>query len=207
MTHNITDLGGDLRHMVNLDLLTKDSVIVDAGASNGKFIKVMRDFTDCLIVALEPSRDNFSHLKFLDRVESYNVALVPEAYEKDKISFTQYKEKTRDRYLEWGSVTEIHEKEIEKRSSSEEIEVLKYDVPVLKISDLIKRFKVIDYLKLDIEGSEMEILLEFGPTVAGCIRQISVEYHFPDVITMAHHLDNLGYSTKVKIDEIYATRP
>ena len=62
----------------------------------------------------------------------------------------------------------------------------------------------VDYLKMDCEGSEWEILLGATPKVLSRIRHIEMEYHYisghKSVKPLLQHLASAGFEAKAKDD-------
>lgn len=202
----LTNLGSDLHHMVDLDLLDKNSIIIDAGASDGRFVKAFRKMCDCFIYAMEPRFDNY--MKILGHnfknIDVVRAALVQETYRGFYTNFNHY-EGGGGKYFQWGSTCTIHEDEIERRSKREEILVTNYRVPARRLGYIIKRFDKIDYLKMDIEGAELPVIKSITdkPEIYKNIKQISLEYHYPDIDRMVGMLEGMGFKTTVEGNEIY----
>jgi len=108
-----------------------------------------------------------------------------------------------DQYCEWGNVMKLNRiKNIRKASASHEI----YSVPTIKINDIFKKLNIdnIDYLKMDIEGAEGEVIETMSEETASKIKQISLERH-DNVIyeDIASCMERLGYELAGDKNEIY----
>lgn len=136
-------------HIVNPDWLNSDSLWIDAGAGVGKSILYFP--VKCKIIAIEPDKDNYE--KLVNNVKAgiyYNKALV--GTKKDYVPFYKVKGK-----YGWGSITKINKGEYV------------YNVPTMTLDELPKA----DYIKLDIEGAEWEVIrnMSYFP------KQMSIEIH------------------------------
>ncbi len=161
-------------HFIDFEKLPGSPIIVDAGACMGKYIEVLNERIDgCRIFAIECDRDNVRILrekKFPHNVKICNKALVGI---KPKKNFTYHQ------YIGLPySGTVGYEKEyIKKRRRYKG--VLKYSVRNLGINDMFSEFRVdrIDYLKMNIEGMERDILAAMTKETASRIGQISLSIH------------------------------
>ena len=78
----------------------------------------------------------------------------------------------------------------------------KLTVPCITLTDIIinNNLEQIDYLKMDCEGSEFDILLNTDPELLKRISKMTIEVHDLDnennnIIHLANYLESLGYST------------
>ena len=140
--------------------------IIDAGANIGlTSLKFATSFPNSKIICIEPDSDNYKqlqlNLKGLNNVFSLKKALW---YESDFLTFERVFRDSR----EWSiQVTKSHNKE----------DAL---VPALSIHDLIKDYDLqeVDFLKIDIEGSEAEIFKEeHDLSYLNIVKIIAVEIH------------------------------
>jgi FkbM family methyltransferase len=69
------------------------------------------------------------------------------------------------------------------------------DVPTLRLVDVVERLKhnSIDLMKMDIEGSEYEVLLSTPAATFSRIRRIILEYHQPGSLSHHNKKDLLAY--------------
>jgi hypothetical protein len=68
-------------------------------------------------------------------------------------------------------------------------------------------FRSIDYLKMDIEGAEYEVVEHMSTKTASIIKQMSMELHSDDASVNAllcSNLDKLGFNVLVEKAEVYA---
>jgi len=143
--------------------------IVDAGADIGVFsVWAARRLPHARIVAIEPHPETFASLqhnvdvnRLGSRVQAAQVALSAEGGVRE---------------IRSGGESQRRSLIPRDRSGSENETV---EVPSLTIAELMERYHLaeIDLLKMDIEGSEWEVLLSTPTSVLRRIRRIQFEYH------------------------------
>lgn len=139
-------------------------VIVDAGANVGIFAVLMaRQNRRCRLIALEPFSENFRYLQANvaracpETVTCYEVALGA-GFQKGQMQAV-------------GSRSLDHVLRVDS-SSAEGIPV----VPLAGLFDLA-RAQEIDFLKVDIEGSERDVFAAASPDLLRRFKRIAMEYH------------------------------
>ena len=186
------NLGEKLNHYIIPKFLS-GYPIIDAGSNIGNFIEKIRSMNiHSIIFAIEACN---TYIDILKQQSFKNVILIPKALvglnSSKKLIFTEIKG-----LPEWGSATDINE--IRKRTfGKKRIQTL---VETITLNDIIK--KDIDYLKMDIEGSETDVINTLTFEVAKKIKQISFEVHNNDGIKLEKILQKLGSSTFLKDSEI-----
>lgn len=148
--------------------LRNPKLIIDCGSNIGSTIFYFHElYPNAHIVGVEPSINNFNKL-----VENCNTFHVPASVENvalsDKEGYMEfYDHKTK------GSTSVLNEKNAAKKGL-ENYNV--YKVKVKKLSEYIN--STIDLLKIDVEGSEYEILKDLDKSEKlQKIRNIVMEYH------------------------------
>ncbi len=152
----------------------EDIVIFDLGANEGRFYTEIVNFFGASAikkyVGVEPNINLFK--QNLLPIQDKNIVMVNKAV---------YSESGLDLYF---TEVENHEAgnilaETNERFKWGEKEPKKYKVNTITISDLMKDVGVdyIDYLKVDIEGSEYALIDSLTPELCEKINQISVEFH------------------------------
>lgn len=172
-------------HVVNFSKLNENSLIVDAGASIGKFTEELRkrlETNQSKILCIEPSHLNFDKLKNnkeLDNVEIINRALTEN--KKNKVIFTEFKgELKKDGnfyYHEWGNIKNLYKNS--ETIIANKVEYIDYEVETINLYDITNKYNFIDYLKMDIEGAEYDVIDNINNELANRIEQISIEIHEP----------------------------
>jgi len=193
------DFGGNLHHLVDLDLLPDDPIVVDAGACIGGFIVAIRDLRPkAKIFAIEPCRRNLEDLRVmvavLPRVELVEAAL---AGTSGTLLLTDPIGEN-GRYYQWPSVYLTNAARAFSRSDFVEAKI--YNVPAVTLADVVGDAHI-DYLKMDIEGAEADVLdAGLDPDQIG---QLSMEVHGP--IPLEQRLRDLGFAgIEVRGSEVYA---
>jgi FkbM family methyltransferase len=143
-------------------------VVVDAGANVGIFsVWAARRLPEARILALEPYPETFARLEhnlrvnqFGSRVEAVQLALAGEC---------------RERAM--PTAAESQRRKLLPADDGRDEKVV--SVPAITLADLIDRYHLdqIDLLKMDIEGSEWEVLLGASASVLRSIRRIEFEFH------------------------------
>jgi len=185
-----------LDHTFYIDKIN-DVVIVDLGANDGRF------YAECLdhfgttsiksYIGVEPNKILYDDLKI--KYNDTNLIWVNKAVYKNSdqdIVFTEVDNHEagnilghENQYFKWG---------LENPNN--------YLVKTITIEDLIKNYNLdqIDYLKIDIEGAEYDLIDSLNNDICNKITQISVEFHDfidPELKNKSKQyvdkLKNLGY--------------
>jgi len=77
-------------------------------------------------------------------------------------------------------------------------------VPCLKLDTLIKKHLIdsIEYLKIDVEGHELEILKNYSWVIKP--KRLKIEHKFLRLIELVRLLADKGYATIDEVDDVYA---
>jgi len=184
-------------HFVDIDKLNDESIIIDAGAAWGDTIEDLRSCEQtklCRIIAFECHRE---HIETLKTKSFYNVTLCEKALvgqdSLDNVTFYQHLG-----LPGWGNLTRPYGKGHRKFRG-----IKTYDVEVLRINDLFDYLKIdeIDFLKMDIEGSESGVFRTMSTETASKIKQVSMEIHTVLGVTkeyIEHHVERLGFEIKMR---------
>jgi len=178
-------------HFIDMREIDDSSIIVDAGACWGGFIEGLREHENgknCRVIAIECEKYNIRKLKERNyhNVTVCEKALVGQDFD-DKPVFYQIAG-----YTQWGNFYKKHPGDF--------AEIKEYEVETLKINDIFSVFDIkwIDFLKMDIEGSEGDILKTMTEETAVKIGQMSIEVHdwdgFLSVSDVIERLGDLGFS-------------
>lgn len=143
--------------------LALDATVVDVGAHIGTFtLQAAARVPDGRVIAYEPEPENYRYLEHnvrannFKRVQTFRSAVAA-------------KEGMRRLYLKEGRATGGHSMFAPGGPS--------IVVPCTTLLGIIQKHGTIDYLKLDCEGAENEILLETDEGVFSYIRRIAMEQH------------------------------
>lgn len=197
LSNKITLMDDKMNHYCMMSYLS-GLPIIDAGANIGEFIDVVREFgIMSKIIAIEPCKSNINILlkKNYDNVEIVGAALVGEN-NNDVVVFSEIENRN-----QWGSITNINE--IGPRAARAR-KMRKYKVKSVKLGDIVK--SPIDYLKMDIEGEETEVINSLSQELAAKIKQVSLEIHNNDADALDEKLKELGYETQILNGEIFGIR-
>lgn len=200
------NLGEELNHYVELSHLDENSVVVDAGANIGKFVTALRSHIDCKIISIECSKNNLLHLK---NVQQNNLIILENALVGNKRNVTmsefvgQKKQDGTNKYHQWNNIYGNHE------NKGLDATVNHYEVEGITLAEVLSLAGgKVDYLKMDIEGAEYEVVESMTQEQADNIPQISMELHDSSKNKqLSEKLQSLGYSLHwMPYDELYATK-
>ena len=139
-------------------------VIIDAGANVGLFaIQMARQNPRCRVIALEPFPENFKYLEA-------NVARAcPETVTCCEVALGAGF--NRGQMQAAGSRSLDHVLRVDSAEAD--------GIPVIPLSALfdLARAQEIDFLKVDIEGSERDVFAAASPELLGRFKRIAMEYH------------------------------
>jgi len=161
-----------------------NDVIVDAGANVGLFtIYIARQNRRCRVIALEPFAENFKYLEAnVARARLANVTCCEAALGAEAGTGQMEAVGTRslDHVLRMNDVRrEIRNSQPSFRGPQLARAEISGGVRVLPLSGLfdLAGAQEIDFLKVDIEGSERSVFSAATPDVLGRIKRIAMEYH------------------------------
>lgn len=205
MIEELYDFGKDLHHLIDLGMLPKRPFVIDAGACVGKFCGAMTEVRpECEIVAIEPSRRNLPQL--LERLSGMsNVAMVNAALASSDGKLEMHDVYGENgKYYQWSSTEKEMASKAVGRSGFERIDTFEIDAVSL---ETLMEDRDVDYLKMDIEGAEFDVIGSMTEELAARIAQMSLEYH-RDCAPLVDKLESLGYEVLhvPENQEIYARR-
>lgn len=154
------------RHLYRFKSDIESPIIIDCGANIGLSIVYFKQlYPQARIIAFEPDEEVFDYLKF--NVKSLNLEKV------ELINKGLWKEEAELSFFSEGAdgnrIMENDQKILEQKASYKKI-----IVKTVKLSDYIQ--EDIDFLKIDIEGAETDVLLEAKDKLH-FVRNIFIEYH------------------------------
>ena len=147
-------------HHVRVDILDRESIIVDAGAHRGEFSSDLHKLTGCRCLLIEANPDLAAELRQLQLGPVINAALTTSDGETVLAVRENLEASSIFPTSNYGPETTVTIRKISLVSVLEELG-----------SDHI------DLLKLDIEGAEFELLVQTPSHVLRKIKQITVEFH------------------------------
>ena len=159
------------------------------------FIKQKRLKAEDKIILVEPNSFNLDFLKTCwknyKNAEIYNIGIVPDSFKEDEIKFFYAKEDA-----PCYQVFSHYKKHVVDHYPNSEIQ--ETIVKVKKISDFLKEISndnVIDYLSIDVEGMDAEILLSIDLENI-LIKNISIEFLHLGLLkkNVLNKLIEVGYS-------------
>lgn len=183
-------------NFIDFEKLRDNAVIVDAGAYTGEFIETMnqhRQSAKSKIMAIECDRDN---IKMLRERNFPNVTIC----EKALVGYKPGENLIYHKYIGFpqsGSVG--YEKTYVKKHEGLK-EIQKYEVETLGINDIFSELGIdrIDYMKMNIEGLERDVIAAMTEETASRIDQISISLH-PKILS---DLSSTSLKRSAKVDII-----
>ena len=144
-------------------------LIVDAGANVGVFaIQMARQNRRCRVIALEPFAENFRHLEANTAWACPGIVTCRQVALGGKLG--------KGRMQATGSRSLDHVLRVDPSTTN--------GVPVIPLSGLfdlvgtdVGQVKEIDFLKIDIEGSEHDVFASASPELLARFKRIALEYH------------------------------
>jgi len=166
-------------------IIPKYSNIMDCGACIGKFTLELMKIQRGKYYLYEPNTNLYTYLmsNFSEIAQIYNMAI-------------DSKLGTKSFYI--GNI----KKSSSLLSSHRNLSGEKYEVDTTTIDTELKNIKNIDLLKLDIEGSEIDVIQQLTSSTLNHINQITVEYHLQcninnytidDIYKCDNHLEKNGF--------------
>jgi FkbM family methyltransferase len=153
-------------NVYHLRKLRKDAVVLDLGANIGEFSVLAAIKNDCVVYAFEPDPENYGLL--LDNIRVNRSMFKGKIIPINKAVYSKTGNVSFYVNSEDGEASSIV-KPVGKRIMVDAVSLLDFT--------LKHKIKAIDFLKVDVEGSEYEILLKLPLQVLKNVNTVAVEYH------------------------------
>jgi FkbM family methyltransferase len=148
------------------DEIRPDSFVVDIGAHRGTFVGFSAQKTRGKIIAIEPDAENFKALQeFIKKNQIKNVDLLNCAIGPSDGKIMVYR-----------SVSSRHTTTGFDQVTGEKLSDV-MEVPSMKLSTLLAPYSQVDFLKMDCEGAEYEIIENADIDTLKKIKALSMEAH------------------------------
>lgn len=175
----LSDLKLERGHSFLGSLLTPCGLVIDAGAHRCEFANSLAERYGTCVIALEPNA-KLRPVSVHPRVTLLRTAL---ATEDGKAAFAVHPNPEASTLI--GNSARIFEET--------------HIIPTRSLSSLVNQYKApeLDLLKLDIEGSEYDVLMRSPNNVLRSFKQISVEFHphnaktYSDVAKIKHTIERV----------------
>jgi FkbM family methyltransferase len=145
-----------------------NDVIIDIGAHKGAFVGFASNRTKNLITAIEPDPQNFERLEgFIHDNKIENVELKRVAIDAVSGETTLYQAQSSSRHTIMGA---------DQLSGDRLVKTIK--VKAITLSDLLSPFETVDFLKMDCEGPEVNILSIVDEETLRKVKRLVAEIHW-----------------------------
>jgi FkbM family methyltransferase len=171
-------------HSVYMDRLNRQSVVIDLGANRGRFATAIYRRCGCIPFCVEPNPSLCALIKSESNFGVCNAAVAAQHGRR----FLQVATDDECSSLMTPTISPLaHQVECD----------------VITLPELFTRLKLIkvNLLKLDIEGTEIEVLLNLPLETLNIVDQLTVEFHesigmgtVQEAMTVFKHLKNAGFS-------------
>ena len=207
------NLGGSLGHMIDFEKIPEDAIIIDGGVCQGEFIDELNsrfDISSFTIIGFEPSTTNIDFVKNkfknFENIHLEDKAIVGKSFP-DTINFYEYRGAGLE---EWGNVMGLYQDSAKNRNATQ----VEYAVETITIEKIFDLYNIthIDYLKMDIEGTEFNLVETLTQETANKINQLSMEVHEdPEDAkkskeALMNNLIKLGFEVHFERGELYGCR-
>jgi len=181
---------GELQLIEKLTSL-KPKVFMDIGANNGTYSQMVLEKLQCHVIAFEPQTSCYKKLKSIadstGRMSVFNYAIGAENGNVE-IFFSGDEDQLATVSKESLEVPYLHNRHY----TSEIVKVRTLDSFVLEFNEysLGQNFELIDVMKVDVEGFELEVLLGAKSLISsGSLKAIILEYNYHHLIRSHTILD------------------
>ena len=162
-------------HTFDQDRINSESLILDLGANRGVFSKGVMDRFGCTVVAYEPSRllceGQLTELK--QQYERFSFHPNAVWSERKTLTLSDFCDKEGGTS---GVANSIIPHKSDTRKDGRYVRE-KYEVECLSLEEILDPYDKIDLLKVDIEGSEIEVLNKISERNITKCDQVCVEFH------------------------------
>ncbi len=165
----LLEIFGDRIYLRDLDALKRSKRIMDVGAHIGSFtIQAASLCPEATVFSFEPVEDNFNLLKSnieLNKIQ--NIRFFKKGISSKTGNQSFYVKLTND------------SSRLSLRADEREENFRKITIETLSLQEAIKQnhLNTIDFLKMDVEGAEYDILFSTPPEIIKKIRYLAMEWH------------------------------
>jgi len=197
--------------------INKIDIFFDVGAHKGESINLfLKNFKIKKIISFEASRINYNYLINKEEIlknkfknsEIYieNIAL---GAKNKKVFFKQFSESSSSTIKEINRKSKYFKRKFKLLNLWGNKKIYqKFKINVQKLSDYIKKKKIenIDFLKIDTEGYEYEILIGLGKKI-NCVNILMFEHHYDNMIKKNYTFNDInGLLVKNNFKLIYKSK-
>jgi FkbM family methyltransferase len=147
----------------------RNDIVVDIGAHRGGFTTFAAQRTSNMVIAFEPDPTNFSRLKeHMERNNLHNVSAHNVAIGRQTGTSSLFLAPSSSGHSLQKSQVGMHNNAIKQ-----------IEVNVVSLDDALAALDVVDFLKMDCEGAEVDILMNADENTLGKLQKLAIETHDP----------------------------
>ena len=172
--------------------INKINTFFDVGAHKGESINLfLKNFKVKKIISFEASKINYEYLLRKEKIlknKFYNSEIYIEnialGAKNKKVFFKQFDESSSSTIKEINKKSQYYKRKFALLNFWGNKKIYKkFKINIQKLSDYIKNKKIknIDFLKIDTEGYEYEILMGLGKKIS-CVNILMFEHHYDNMI-------------------------
>jgi FkbM family methyltransferase len=152
-------------HSFNPDLLSSDSIVIDIGGNRGEFSEAIKKNYGCHVECFEPDISAYryisSHMSNYDKFTVHNLAVSGKSGEQDFFCALP---------ISGGNSLLPGSREYGKDPGAHITRV-----NVIAMDEILVKYPIIDLVKMDCEGAELDIIKESKELKR--IKQLTIEFH------------------------------
>lgn len=153
----------DIRgHLIYINDLGPDSVVIDLGANEANFSKEMHALCGCRCIAIEPNVHLFEQINE-EYISKFNYAITASD---GPVEF----------YISNNKEASSIIKDFEDRWGTKEKQIIE-GLSFATMKSKLNLGKAIEVLKIDIEGAELDLIESLNSSDVQNVKQISIEFH------------------------------
>ncbi len=181
-------------YMRNQEITNNNGVVIDVGAHIGSFsLLASSKANNSKVFAFEPHPDNFKLLKKNIRLNNLEDKIFP-----SQVALAKKSKKRVKLYLHPHS-SGMHSTILRNSKSCNREDDAFIEAKAISLGDVFKKNKIsrCNFLKMDCEGSEYEVMLSTPKSILKRIDNIALEYHDGgDIQKIKKHLEQAGFMTR-----------
>jgi FkbM family methyltransferase len=170
-----------------------NDTVVDIGAHKGSYTAYAATKTNGKILSFEPNPENFADIQRLVKDNRFTNISV---YQKGIGA------KSGNAKLLLSHISSRHSINTRDKADSRTTGQAEISIDVLSLDDCLQNFSVLDFVKMDCEGAELDILFNASNNTMSKIKKMAIEIHqpanTPEIQALLKHLSRHFSTTRIK---------